>query len=123
MTFFVPHGDVPLFKVSEVLKMAAATRSRPAYSPVSVEDSPNWNFKPKSKQPPSCLICVVFVCASVVFLLGFCLGFYVRELQSVEDEVLQNCGTKKVESTFDLPEIHDDMMWRVRGEDIEDFMR
>ena len=69
------------------------------------------------------LLLMIGLC--VLFLLGFCLGFYVREsqTQNTVDDILATCEGRQTEEDSDaLTQIHDDIMYRVRGENIRQFM-
>lgn len=113
--------------------MAAAVRTRNAYSPVSLEDTGQDRLlraesRTSVTKPRRGLsvwtfsLLVIGLC--VLFLLGFCLGFYVRESQSSVDDILAECGEGRQDEKKQTPlaSIHEDIMYRVRGEDIRQFM-
>ena len=108
-------------------------RTRNDYSPVSVEDTGQDRLlraesRTSVTKPPRGLsvwtfsLLVIGLC--VLFLLGFCLGFYVRESQSAVDDILAECGKGHQDEEKDTPlaAIHEDIMYRVRGEEIRQFM-
>ncbi|KAK7089950.1 hypothetical protein V1264_009823 [Littorina saxatilis] len=114
--------------------MAAAARVRNAYSPVSVEDTGQDRLvraesRTSITRPRRGLsvwtfsLLIIGVC--VLFLLGFCLGFYVRESQSSVEDIVAKCreGQEDEEKKTPLVEIHNDIMYRVRGEEIRQFMQ
>ncbi|XP_076453970.1 aminopeptidase NAALADL1-like isoform X2 [Babylonia areolata] len=72
------------------------------------------------------MIVLLLIGLCVIFLLGFCLGFYVRESQTEDtvSDILANCGGRQNErNAVKLTEIHDDIMYRIRGEYIRQFMQ
>ncbi|KAK7489346.1 hypothetical protein BaRGS_00019454 [Batillaria attramentaria] len=115
--------------------MAAAVRTRNSYTPVSVDDTGQDRLirhesqisvtKPRRGLSVwTFLLLVLGLC--VLFLLGFCLGFYVRESQSPVSDILEECGGDNEQDESKrttLIEIHEDIMYRIRGEDVRLFMR
>jgi hypothetical protein len=115
--------------------MAAAVRTRSVYTPVSVEDTGQEGLlransvtsvtKPKrSLSVWTFSLVVIGLC--VLFLCGFLLGFYVRESQSPSnDDVVFNCENvgKDDKNKVSLTTLHDDMMYRIRGDKVEEFLQ
>lgn len=108
--------------------------ARSTYSPVSVNDTgqaralrraESKTSVTKPRRPLSVwTFSLVIIGLCVLFLLGFCLGFYVRESQSqitnIEfskcDGVLQDDSEQSK-----LAALHEDIMYRIRGEHVLKF--
>uniref|UniRef100_A0A0B7AZN7 Uncharacterized protein n=1 Tax=Arion vulgaris TaxID=1028688 RepID=A0A0B7AZN7_9EUPU len=62
---------------------------------------------------------------SVMFLVGICVGFYVRDLQTDNLRVEDICGNKKKNQATDydrLGSLHETLVYYIRGENIKEFV-
>lgn len=67
---------------------------------------------------------LIIIGLAVMFLVGVCVGFYVRELQKSDPELEEICGTKKERVDYDkLGGFHESLVYYIRGEQTREFVR
>ncbi|CAG5131137.1 unnamed protein product, partial [Candidula unifasciata] len=93
----------------------------------SAEDSPR--SENKESKGSSCIsmwsFSLIVIGLAVMFLVGICVGFYVRELQKGDPRVEEMCGSTKKVQEIDynkLGGLHETLVYYIRGEEIREFV-
>ncbi|GFO48988.1 hypothetical protein PoB_007549300 [Plakobranchus ocellatus] len=107
-----------------------SSRNRPRARSRSKSESSDSDFgnpgKPR-KFVSFWVFSLIVIGVAVMFLLGVCLGFYVRELQTDKPDLRKICGvtepkTKEAEMNDKLGGYHESLVYYIRAKGIRDFV-